>query len=217
MTPSPSSAENRSGERADHAFLVRRRHQLREPSRRRAIAVVVAVLVALSAVGARVGGEPTYGHIDRLAAKWVKSDAASGERGGSVCVGWPATLTISTRPIEVPPDQALVFLSIKGWYLYLGANLTDQEARIEVSSVDGHLRVEQGAADAKRDESGDVVLRTTSERIDEEPTLSTNCQVQSMTVTVVDADGRPLPADTIVLANGTGPGVNPYTFERATS
>lgn len=217
MTPLPSSAEDRPRERADDAFLVRRRHQLREPSHRRIIAIVVAALVVLSAVGATVGVRPTYGSIDRLAAKWAKSGAAENQRGGSICVGWPATLTISTRPTDIPPDQALVFLSMSGWHLYLGANLADQEARIEITSVDGELQIEDGADDAERTASGDVVLKTTPSRTGDAPTASTVCRVRSMTITIVAADGTPLPANTIVLANGTSPGTNPYTFERATA
>lgn len=217
MTPSPSSAEGGSGDRADHAFLERRRRQLREPSRRRAVAVVAAMLALMAVVGANVGPEPTYGRIDRLVDYWTSRDSISGERGGSLCVGWPATLTISARPTEIPPDKALVFLSLNGWHLYLGSNLAKQGARVEVSAVDGDLRILDGATDAEVDPSGKATLRTTPPETRDEPALSTNCQVSSLTVNVVDAEGRPLPADTIVLANGTSPGTNPFTFERATS
>ncbi len=212
MKPSPSSAD------ADRDFLLRRSHQVRHSNRFRAgVGAVVLGLSLVALIGAIVGGPQRYIDLDFAVHRQVAAGKLEEQRGGSVCAGWPAALMGPKSPAEVAPDKVVVYLSLKGWHVHLGADLDAAGAKVIVDADDGRPRV---AADASSDfqvtsDGSDrmVVVRSPGPPSDSAG-LTTGCAVTTMTIEAVDAQGRPLPSDTIVLPGGVPTGKNPVTFTR---
>jgi len=220
--PSPPSADHSPpGTRAaDRAFGERRRQRLDGPSHRRRTWAIVGVLVVLVLLGAAFGRTPRYGDIVGDAAALRASGKAVDQRGGSICVGWPAELTISAKPPSVAPDRVIVYLTQQGWNFAMGADLVAAGATIELSSPDGPPAAFRAAASpppgvqiSASDGETATIRPTAPEGPADQPMVTTRCSVESVTVAVLDAQGHPTGPDTIGLANGSTAS-NPVTFDR---
>ena len=213
MKPSPSSAD------ADRDFLLRRSHQVRHSTRFRAgVGAVVLGLLVVALIGAVVGGPQHYVDLDAAVRRQVAAGKLEEQRGGSVCAGWPAALMGPKSPTEVAPDKVIVYVSLKGWHVHVGADLDAAGTRVVLEAADGRPRV---AADASpgfqvtSDGSDRMVVVRSPGPPSDLAGLTTACAATAMTIEAVDAQGEPLPADTIVYPGGVPTGKNPVTFTRS--
>lgn len=212
MTPSPSSAD------ADRDFLLRRSHQVRHSNRYRAVVgVVVLGLLFIAVIGAVVGGPQQYVDLDAAVRRQVAAGKLDEQRGGSVCAGWPAALMGPKSPAEVAPDKVVVYLSLKGWHVHVGADLDAAGAQVILEAADGRPRVaadEPPGFQVTSDESDRMVVVASPGPPSDSAGLTTTCGATTMTVEAVDAQGEPLPPGTIVYPGGVPIGQNPVTFTR---
>ena len=174
-------------------------------------------LLSVAVVGAVIGGPQQYVDLDAAVRRQVAAGKLDEQRGGSVCAGWPAALMGPKSPAEVAPDKVVVYLSLKGWHVHLGADLGAAGAQVVLEAAAGRPRVaadEPPGFQVTADGSDRLVVVASPGPPSDSAGVTTTCEATTMTIEAVDAQGEPLPAGTIVYPGGVSTGQNPVTFTR---
>ena len=199
MLPSPPSVEDL----ADDAFRIRRVTRLRRGHRHvGSVAVLVVVIVVIAAIAITSHNSAPDDRLD--AAPAVPAEAATALRqAGTDCVGWPVSLTPSTKPSDRAGSVSL-WGDRSAFHL---RNATEKPVIVEVRATGGEAR---GLDDGVVAMGGGALRASIGPALEARFTLA--CSATAVRLNIVDHSGSPRRAAAFQL--GTGAADGPLTITK---